>query len=113
MKWIKVKRMDGRIEYNCEHGVGHGVHNHGCDGCCSREDYPPTLSLRKKWKQKLRPYIVQFEAANAKYYKSVGNIERQMTKDFNDGYEYDIMSNEYGTIFGRWNEGKREALTDI
>ena len=39
-------RVDGRIEWICEHGVGHTVYNpmdwgeysmgHGCDGCCSR-----------------------------------------------------------------------------
>lgn len=35
------RRMDGRIEWVCEHGVGHTVHAtdkasyiHGCDGCC-------------------------------------------------------------------------------
>jgi Phosphoribosyl-ATP pyrophosphohydrolase len=27
-------------ERACEHGVGHGDHVHGCDGCCSRPDYP-------------------------------------------------------------------------
>ena len=39
-KWQKVIRMDGRIEYICSHGVGHGDHIHGCDGCCSKKDYP-------------------------------------------------------------------------
>ncbi len=29
-----------RGEYQCLHGVGHGNHIHGCDGCCSRPDYP-------------------------------------------------------------------------
>jgi len=39
-----IKRMDGRIEWVCEHGVGHTVYNpndwgkwtfsHGCCGCC-------------------------------------------------------------------------------
>lgn len=45
MKWEKIKRADGRIEYVCEHGVGHGEHIHGCDGCCSREDYPSGTSM--------------------------------------------------------------------
>lgn len=42
MKWHKIIREDGRIEYICEHGVGHGNHVHGCCGfrCCSRKDYP-------------------------------------------------------------------------
>jgi hypothetical protein len=40
MNWRKVRRSDGRIEYNCEHGVGHGLHVHGCDGCCNRTDFP-------------------------------------------------------------------------
>lgn len=29
-----------RGEYNCPHGVGHGLHIHGCDGCCARDDFP-------------------------------------------------------------------------
>ena len=44
MEWKRVIRSDGRIEWLCEHGVGHGNHIHGCDGCCSREDFP----LRKE-----------------------------------------------------------------
>lgn len=36
-----VTRMDGRIEWICEHGVGHTIYSptgnyiHGCDGCCT------------------------------------------------------------------------------
>ncbi len=40
-----IVRTDGRIEWRCEHGVGHPIHVpkhyqdwgwvHGCDGCCS------------------------------------------------------------------------------
>jgi hypothetical protein len=33
-----------RGEYQCPHGVGHGDHIHGCDGCCQRDDFP----LREK-----------------------------------------------------------------
>lgn len=29
-----------RGEWSCPHGVGHGNHIHGCDGCCGRDDYP-------------------------------------------------------------------------
>lgn len=29
-----------RGEYTCPHGVGHGNHIHGCDGCCARADFP-------------------------------------------------------------------------
>jgi len=35
-------RTDGRIEWICEHGVGHTIYSpnnndvHGCDGCCSK-----------------------------------------------------------------------------
>lgn len=34
-----IKRGDERIEWQCEHGVGHtivGEGMHGCDGCCSK-----------------------------------------------------------------------------
>lgn len=30
----------GAGEYNCPHGIGHGNHTHGCDGCCQRDDFP-------------------------------------------------------------------------
>jgi hypothetical protein len=29
-----------RGEYTCLHGIGHGNHIHGCDGCCQRDDFP-------------------------------------------------------------------------
>lgn len=42
MIWTTIRRADGRIEYVCEHGVGHGDHVHGCCGysCCMRKDFP-------------------------------------------------------------------------
>lgn len=40
MIWIKIRRDGGRIEYVCEHDVGHGLHVHGCDSCCKRVDFP-------------------------------------------------------------------------
>jgi hypothetical protein len=48
MKWQKIIREEGRIEYICEHGVGHGNHVHGCDGCCSRPDFPLNKKKRRK-----------------------------------------------------------------
>jgi hypothetical protein len=51
MKWRRIIRASGLVEWQCEHGVGHpdfksvkkmgeewGVH--GCDGCCIRDDFP-------------------------------------------------------------------------
>lgn len=38
-KWPMIRRADGRIEYQCPHGVGHGW-IHGCDGCCSHTSFP-------------------------------------------------------------------------
>lgn len=37
---------DYRGEYTCPHGVGHGNHIHGCDGCCSRDDFPGQSAMR-------------------------------------------------------------------
>jgi hypothetical protein len=48
MEWYKVLRADGRVEYNCEHGVGHGNHVHGCDGCCRRGDCPLNSGVEPK-----------------------------------------------------------------
>ena len=51
-----LKRADGRIEWVCDHGVGHTVYApfggdfvHGCDGCCDCDEYK---KLRNKvgWK---------------------------------------------------------------
>ncbi len=37
------RRLDGRIELVCEHGIGHTIKGaymgHGCDGCCQTEDF--------------------------------------------------------------------------
>ncbi len=56
MKWTKNFRASGLLEWVCSHGVGHPDGNvvkelnkrykstawgvHGCDGCCSRDDFP-------------------------------------------------------------------------
>lgn len=51
MKWKRTVRETGLVEWVCEHGVGHpdlessermgeGWAIHGCDGCCSRDDFP-------------------------------------------------------------------------
>lgn len=40
MEWEPCPRADGRMEWLCECGIGHGNHVHGCCGCCSRGDYP-------------------------------------------------------------------------
>jgi hypothetical protein len=38
-----IRRLDGRIEWICEHGIGHTVcfpegsdNVHGCDRCCNK-----------------------------------------------------------------------------
>lgn len=53
-RFIHIDRGDGRIELQCEHGVGHtslrlmkavgkplypGAGIHGCDGCCATEEF--------------------------------------------------------------------------
>ena len=58
MKWKKIIRESGLIEWECEHGIGHPDEvsaqiiadkfghsvetwmTHGCDSCCSRDDFP-------------------------------------------------------------------------
>jgi hypothetical protein len=50
--WTEYPREDGRNEWKCEHGVGHGNHIHGCDGCCSRGDFPGRLTKNKQSKSK-------------------------------------------------------------
>ncbi len=41
-----IRRADGRLEWHCEHGVGHTIYApkgsdfvHGCDGCCGSEEF--------------------------------------------------------------------------
>jgi hypothetical protein len=40
LNWTWYPRGDGRTEWLCPDGIGHGPHPHGCDGCCARDDYP-------------------------------------------------------------------------
>jgi hypothetical protein len=41
-----IYRMDGRVEWVCEDGIGHTIYSldnnfvHGCDGCCSKLKFP-------------------------------------------------------------------------
>ena len=58
MKWTKNIRASGLLEWVCEHGIGHpdmdsakrlhmeGIH--GCDGCCSRKDFPGNVKKKDK-----------------------------------------------------------------
>lgn len=48
MRWRKSIREDGRVEFICEHGIGHGLHVHGCDGCCGRPDFPLGRRAKKQ-----------------------------------------------------------------
>ncbi len=52
-------RMDGRVEWVCEHGVGHTIRvpfkyindeswwSHGCDDCCSKNKEVKERMIRK------------------------------------------------------------------
>jgi hypothetical protein len=60
MKHIKycniIQRADGRVEWQCSHGVGHTIwapkemgengYIHGCCGCCNSKEYKDEV---KKW----------------------------------------------------------------
>ena len=54
-------RMDGRIEWICEHGIGHTIWHpkgsdfvHGCDSCCKKlkKDNKTLDVIRKKYRGK-------------------------------------------------------------
>ena len=55
-------REDGRLEWKCEHGIGHTVYEpdpkmrvgkwaytHGCDGCCRSDEYK---KIKKEYDKK-------------------------------------------------------------
>ena len=56
----QIKYADGRIEYVCKHGVGHGIHVHGCDGCCSRKDFPLSKLKELQEKDTLKEYKTEY-----------------------------------------------------
>jgi hypothetical protein len=47
IKWVDFSPM--RQELYCEHGVGHGFHVHGCDGCCADPSFAKEF---KRWQKK-------------------------------------------------------------
>jgi hypothetical protein len=47
VKWVDFSGI--RQEIYCEHGVGHGYHVHGCDGCCGHKSFGKEF---KKWQRK-------------------------------------------------------------
>lgn len=58
-----------RKEWICEHGVGHYDPNlvkytvHGCDGCCSRNDFPPNAN-NKEYHKVLKKCGIKLEQEN-------------------------------------------------
>jgi len=32
--------FSGHKEFECKHGIGHGLGIHGCDGCCKDKNFP-------------------------------------------------------------------------
>jgi hypothetical protein len=38
-KYHECDYVDYRQELYCPHGIGHGHHVHGCDGCCSKKEW--------------------------------------------------------------------------
>ncbi len=46
IKWVDFSPM--RQELYCKHGVGHGFHVHGCDGCCSDKSFAKEFKKRRK-----------------------------------------------------------------
>lgn len=39
-EWRLRRRPEGWLEAVCRHGTGHSLGIHGCDRCCTREDFP-------------------------------------------------------------------------
>lgn len=75
---------DGLVEYHCDHGIGHPAYGsalwiaeqhgwdvsvemtHGCDGCCSRDDFPGTAERSLvKAHELIREYQRQLKEAQA------------------------------------------------
>jgi hypothetical protein len=50
-----IQRADGRMEWQCKHGVGHTIYSpdndytHGCDSCCASKEFKTEM---KKWTKK-------------------------------------------------------------
>ena len=59
--WQPCPRNDGRMEWLCPHGVGHGNHTHGCDGCCERLDYPGRTYVDKSLDRPTVYVVTHFE----------------------------------------------------
>ena len=55
---------DGRMEWTCPHGVGHGNHVHGCcqDQCCSRDDYPGKDPIFKALNREFKEVRARYKA---------------------------------------------------
>lgn len=88
-------RADGRLEWFCEHGIGHTVYSkdnffsHGCDGCCRKviplnnilehEHEIPFVDNSKNGKKKvyISPEISQFEGVDQKMIMNNSKFERR------------------------------------
>lgn len=62
--WEPYPRADGRMEWLCEHGIGHGEHSHCCDGCC---DDNPTYPGRVVKEKKTLSFVVKDSGARRSF----------------------------------------------
>lgn len=74
-KWLEAPRADGRMEWKCKCGIGHGNHIHSCCGCCQHPDYPGKLSHRDR----LLLFIAEALEENWQEFDPLGRLEDDCT----------------------------------
>ena len=107
MSWRTIRRETGLIEHACEHGTGHPNYYsaqrmngyvdvkentwliHGCDGCCSRFDFPGRKMGNGEIVNRLRGVLDTVEQTDADWIDIIRDINQQA------GFAlHDLMVNE-------------------
>lgn len=114
--WELMMRADGRVEYSCPHGVGHGWHPHGCDGCCSRKDFPldgkkPEDVYNAKSEKGRQLIGISNYGKDIEKKKSVVAAKKSVKKQ-NDRFEDEMAALIYEYTIQSWHSDQTDYVYD-
>ena len=122
MNWTTIRRGTGLIEHVCEHGIGHpngasilrmtllgpeGAKGswdiHGCDGCCSRRDFPGNVVNTL-----IRSLDLYEDRELSDYLSDLDPVLYMALVWLRDAEHPEIIADNIGAMFAAYTDEQRE-----